>query len=794
MKKLFLLLIAVCSIALGAEAQKVIRGQVIEASSGEPLVGATVQPVGGGNGTSTDANGQFSVSVTSGVKTLRVSYVGYLTKDVPATNGVVAKLDADENSLDEVIVVAYGQTKKTSFTGSAEAITNKKLELRPITSATKALEGNVSGVQLTNASGQPGSSPSIRVRGYGSINASSSPLYVLDGIPYDGSLASINPADIESMTVLKDASATALYGARGANGVVMIQTKKGVEGKPTVTWRSTVGWSNRAGKKYDNVNQKEFVQLVYEALRNGNVFSNGMSWADAEAAARAQLSGNLGGEGYNPFKNYTWATIIDPATGQVQADAQSAWDENWYDEIQNKNALRHEHQLSVAGGTAKTKYLVSLGYLNEDGILKHTDFQRYSGRVNVDTQVTDWFKLNSGINVAHSKTNYLSATGSATSNVWYSSQFINPLLPMYLKNADGTDALDASGNRQYDWGEAGSNRPGSLSDYNPLGMLALDKDKIMRDAAGMRAGIVLGSDKESWGWAQGLKLAVNFGFDYNNDEQDNYMNSKHGNQASAGGLLEKYNTRTQSYTFNQLVTWTRTFNKVHNFDVLLGHEFYAYNYRYLLAGKTNLVEGILELRPGTTIIEADSYHLDYRVNSFLSRFNYNYDNRYYFSASLRSDASSRFYKENHTGTFWSVGANWRISSEKFMKDVKWVNNLSFKISYGEQGNDDILNSDGTSNYYLWQSLYDLGYPNGTQKGAIISSLENKDISWEKNGNFNTGIEALLFDQRVKLSLEYYNRKTTDMLLSYPMALSTGFSGYNANVGDMRNRGWKSSWV
>lgn len=257
-KKLFLLVVAVLSLALGASAA-VIKGQVVDASTGEPLMGATVQPVGGGNGTATDLNGEFSLDIPNSVKSLTVSYVGYASQTVAAVNGIKVALESQGEQLDEVMVVAYGTSKKTSFTGAAEAVGNKKLELRPVTSATKALEGNVSGIQVTSGTGQPGSSPNIVIRGFGSINASNNPLYVVDGIPYDGDLSSINPADIESMTVLKDASAGALYGARGANGVVMIQTKKGKEGKANVTWRSTFGWSNRAIKRYDNVDQRQYV-------------------------------------------------------------------------------------------------------------------------------------------------------------------------------------------------------------------------------------------------------------------------------------------------------------------------------------------------------------------------------------------------------------------------------------------------------------------------------------------------------------------------------------------------------
>ena len=741
----------------------------------------------GGNGTATDVDGNFSLNVSNSVKYLRVSYVGYKTQQVPANDGVRVALVSEDNALDEVMVVAYGTTKKTSFTGSAEAMTSKKLELRPVSSATKALEGNVAGLQISSSSGQPGSTPDIHIRGFGSINASSQPLYVVDGIPYDGSIASINPSDIESMTVLKDASASALYGARGANGVIMIQTKKGAEGKPSVNWRSTFGWSSRANKRYQNVDQKEFVQLTYEAIRNGFVFDNGKDWAQAEAEARASLGAenNLRSNFYNPFKNYTWDTIIDPATGQVRADAQSAWNEDWYDSVARNNAFRTEHQLSVSGGNQSSKYMLSLGYLNEDGILKTTNFQRYNARVNLESQVTDWFKTNINATLAHSKSNFSDYDGTSTSNVWYTAQFINPLLPVYLRDKDGNIINDETGSPEYDWNETG-NRPGNLSDFNSLGSLLLDKAYTGRDVAGLRTGMVFGSDLPTYGIFQGLKFAMNFGVDYNNDERMMYMNSKHGNQANSGGLLYKYNFRTQSYTFNQLLTWTRSFGE-NNFDVLFGHEWYAYQYNYLEASKKNLVDGIFELRPGTTINSADSYEDNYRINSWLGRFNYNWANRYYFSASLRRDASSRFFKDNWTGTFWSMGANWRISSENFMKDVKWVNNLNLKASYGEQGNDNIM-SGANQNYYAWQSLYDLYFANANLKGAIISSLENKEISWEKSGNMNIGLDGQFFNNRLKLNIDWYYKKTTDMLLNYPMALSTGFSGYNANVGDMRNQG------
>ncbi len=709
------------------------------------------------------------------------------TQEVAIKPHVRVIMRSDSELLDEVMVVAYGTAKKSSFTGSASTIDNKKLELRPITNVTKGLEGQSTGVLTTSGSGQPGESASVVIRGYGSINASKSPLYVVDGIPFDGSLSSINPSDIETMTILKDASAGALYGARGANGVVMITTKKGKEGKTQVNWRSTVGWSSRAIKEYDMVDQKEFTQLTYEALRNGYVFNSGYSWSDAEAAARGRLGSTLGGELYNPFKNYTFDNIINPETGMVQADAQAVWNERWLDAVQRDNAFRHEHQLSLNGGNEKTKYMFSLGYLNEDGILEATSFQRYSARANISSTVTEWFTANLNTSLAHSLQNFSDYDGTSTSNVWYSAQFVSPLFPMYVKDINGNNILGENGKPQLNYGEDG--RPGSYNDYNPLGGLLDDKADLKNDVASLRSALTFGSDNDNFGVFKGLKLALNFGVDYRNQLQKTYMNMHHGNQATAGGLLMKYNTRMQSYTFNQLLTWNRSFG-LHNFDVMAGHEFYAYKYEYMNAGKTNLVDGILELRPGTTLYSADSYTNNYRIESWLGRFNYNFDEKYYFSASLRTDGSSRFYKDNRWGTFWSVGGNWRISKEAFMEDVTWLNNLSLKVSYGQQGNDNILNSLGYSDYYLWQSLYSLDWANSNQIGGMISSLENRDVSWEKNANLNIGIEASLFDSRLSINAEYYNKKTTDMLLSYPMATSTGFNGYNANVGNMRNSGFE----
>jgi len=784
-KKLTMFFVCLFLSAGLAYAQTHVTGTVTNSEDGEPVVGATVRVVGEVNlGAVTDINGAFSLTVPKGRTQLEVSYVGMTTRVVKVASRVNVALDPDDNVLDEVMVVAYGKAKKSSFTGSAAAIDGEKLTSRPVTNVTKALDGQVTGVLTTSGSGQPGSSASIVIRGFGSISANNDPLYVVDGVPYGGAISAINPQDIESMTVLKDASASALYGARAANGVVIITTKKGKEGRPQVAFHNTVGWSWRGIDSYETVDQKEFVQLSFEALRNGFQYTNGMSYADATAMAIANLGSTLGGNGnpeqWNPFKNYTWSTIIDPATGTVRSDAVSAWDDQWYDEIYNKGALRHEHSLSLTGGSDRTNYLLSLGFLSEDGILKRTSFQRYSARNNIDSEVTDWFKAGLNVNLAYNKQNYNPFDGSSTSNPWYTSQFMGPIYPVYLKDANGNNVYDAEGNIQYDYGEGG--RP-VANDFNALGDLMIDRNAYETDNLSARGYLTFGSDKDNFGFAKGIKLTLMLGADYETLNETNIYNKYHGNGRNANGRVYRTNERQLTYTFNQQLSWNRKFGD-HTIGLLAAHEFYQLRYKYLYGGKSNIVDGIDELRPAATITDADSYSQEHDIESWLGRVNYNFADKYYFDASIRRDGNSRFYKDNRWGTFWSVGANWRITSEEFMKSLTWLNNLSFRVSYGESGNDRI------GSYYVWQSLYNLEYANGSRIGGFVSTLENKDLSWEKNGMLNIGLEGSMFKSRLRFSVEFFNKKTKDLLLNYPMALSTGFTGYAANVGNMRNTGWE----
>ena len=788
MKKMRLLLTGLlCLIAVGfVSAQNIsITGTVKDAANGEPIGFAYVQVKGTTTGTATNEDGTFSVKAPKdGV--LIFSFVGYTTKEV-AIHGkthIDVVMESEALDLGETIVVAYGTAKKGSLTGSAATVKNDDIIKRVVSNVTKALEGLAPGVVTTSGGGQPGDAASVQIRGYGSINASSSPLYVVDGIPYDGSISAINPADIESMSVLKDASAGALYGARGANGVIMITTKKGSKDRTRVTYKGSVGVSSRSLKRYDMVSQAEFVELTYEANKNYYMFKAGKTEAEAKSLAVADLSDDLGGEIYNPYKNYTWGTVIDQSTGKIHSDAVSAWDEDWMDAITDNNAVRTEHQLSINGGNDRTQYMLSFGYLYDEGILKGTYFDRFSGRVGVTHKAKYW--LNSGININLASTSANAqqlSSGSYTSNAWYTAQFMAPIYPVYMKDANGKDLLDINGKRQYDYGNEGGRSRSKAAGFNTAGNLEDNKYENTRDNVSYRANIDLGGDDEKMGALKGLKFSVNLGGDYINRNLMSYYNKYHGDGAGSNGEISKANARTFSYTFNQLLTYNKEIGK-HKFDVLAGHEFYAYKYNYLVASRTGLVDGIYELAPGTTVKEGNSYSDRYRVESYLARLNYSFEDKYYLSGSWRTDGSSRFHEDSRWGNFWSVGASWRASQEEWLKDVSWLSNLSLRASYGSQGNDDL------QTYYAWQSLYDLSYANASANGGRLSTLENKKVTWEKKHTLNIGVDASFFKSRLQMVAEFYHSKTTDLLLNYPMALSTGFTGYSANVGSLRNAGFE----
>ncbi len=762
-----------------------VTGTVTDATTGEPVVYASVQLKGTVTGAATDLSGKFTISAPAN-GTLIFSFIGYTIVEVPINGRSVINvtLSPDAVQLEDVLVVAYGTTRKESFTGSAEVIKSEKIEKRQVSNVTKAVEGLATGVLVTSGSGQPGAASSIIIRGYGSINASTTPLYVVDGIPYNGSIASINPSDIESMTILKDASAGALYGARGANGVVMITTKRGAKDgeRVKVNFRSVWGVSSLAFPSYETLDERGWMEYQYQSYKNEEIIFKGANPATAGITAIQQmLSGpsKIFGlnEQYNPYDK-PLAELFDHSTGKIRDDAKLRYSDNWMEAVTASNPVRQDHVLTVTGGSDKARYMASIGMLDEKGVLQTTAFKRYSGRANVDAQPIEWLKFGFGTNFAQTTSNFLNATGSATSNVWYSCMLMAPIYPIYVLDANAQPVLDANGNKQFDYGN--NRASGAQQNYNSIATLYDDKFKSVNSSVSGRTYVELLDFKT--GPIRGLKFSANLGFDFINQQQHNYENPYFGNAAGSQGRAYKYGMNTLSSTFNQLVTFKRTFADKHNLDILAGHESYKYQYNYMMGAKSGFpFGGLYELSAAATVITADSYEDNYTIESYLSRLNYNYDDRYYLSGSFRRDGSSRFFSENRWGDFWSVGGNWRISQESFMQGLSWVNNMNIRASYGVQGNDAV------GGYYPWQALYDLGFPNAGRNGAVVASIENTNLKWEKNANLNIGMDTRLFN-RVSISAEWYKRVTKDMLMAYPLAMSTGFISYNKNIGSMQNTG------
>ena len=786
MKKLLLFVVALCIGVSTMYAQtKQITGKVTSSDDGSLIPGVSVVVKGSTLGTVTNADGVFTLNVPEN-EILVFSFVGLKTVEVPVTSQTEYNISMQNDviGMDEVMVVAYGTAKKESFTGSAEVINNDVLERRPVANISKAIEGQVPGVQTTSGSGQPGDEAKIIIRGFGSINSSNYPLYVVDGIPFDGDLNSINPGDIESMTILKDASAGALYGSRGANGVVVITTKKGKTEKLSIDFKASFGLSNRGVKSYKTLNTADFIETIFQGYKNDLIYKGGVHPDLAGQKAIEALTGNSGifgtNEMYNPY-DMPVSELIDPQTGKINPSAKLLYESDWMDEVTNKNATRQEYQLFLNGGSENSKIFASIAYLSKEGLLKTTSFERISGRIGAELTPTKWFNYGGNVNFSKTESDFLDNQGTSyTSNVWYSTQFLAPIYPVYIQDAQGNPVLTETGEKQFDYGLT---RPsGANPNWNPVATLFEDSYQTIADNLSGRFHFdLLGKGLSNS--INGLTLTSNIGFDYINSNIVKYNNPDFGDGAQVGGILDRTNTRSFSYTLNELLRYTKDFGK-HTINLLVGHEFYKLVINNFQGVKTGFpYAGIKELAPGSTLSFLTSFEDNYSIESVLSNFNYDYADRYYLSASFRTDGSSRFNKDYRWGQFWSLGASWRISEESFMQSASFLDNLTLKASYGKQGNDNI------NTYYGWQSLYNLDWSNANQNGALLSSLENTTIKWEENNNFNVGVEATLWS-RFEVGLEYYQRRTVDMLMEKPMATSLGFDSYWANVGEMLNSGFE----
>ncbi|MGL4292157.1 MAG: TonB-dependent receptor, partial [Bacteroidales bacterium] len=751
---------------------------VVTDQNGEPVIGANVIVKGSKQGTVTDIDGRFALDAPENA-VLQVSYIGFAQKEVPTrdTDFFNIRMAEDAKAIDEVIVVAYGTAKKSSFTGSTAVLKKDKIEKVQTSNISNALEGALAGVQVVGSSGQPGTGATIRVRGVGSINASSSPLYIVDGVPFEGSINSINPSDIESMSVLKDAAAGALYGARGANGVILITTKKGQKGKINITFDGKVGVNSAGIPLYDKIdNAGDYYEIYWEALRNKMVFANNMSYGQAGFYASNNLISGESGLVYNAY-DVDPTRVIDPLTGRLNPLANQLYNDSWKDEML-KSGLRQEYQMTLSGGNDKSDYFFSLGYLNDEGYIAASDFERFSGRMNLNHSFNKWLKVGGNMSYAHTTTNAPS-TGSASSVSMFS--FVNdiaPIYPVYMRDENGGLILDENGNKIPDFGEKESDKRPFNPQANPLGTQTLDLNETMFSTFSGRAYAEVT-------FMKGLDFKVNFGYDEMNGKGTFSMNPRYGQGASeqVGGSLTKSVSQTRSFYQNTLLNYSGEFGK-HGVEAMLGHES-TWRGKTTQSGSKRkfFLDETTELNGAIIYQSLSSEASDYAVEGYLSRLNYNYDNRYYVSGSYRRDGSSRFKKENRWGNFWSASASWRISQEKFMQPTSgWLDDLKLKVSYGTQGNDNV------SGDVPYLTLYSVDNNNGDFSLTQITQ-GNDNITWEKNHNFNAGFEARFFN-KLNVTLEYFNRKTLDLLFMVPRAPSTGINSVPENVGDMRNQGFE----
>ena len=750
-------------------------------------------------GTSTDGDGNYSIRLPHGGN-LVFSSIGYITVKEAVNTSMVLNivLEPDTEHLEETIVVAYGTATKSSFTGSASMIGAETIESRVSTDVTAALAGTTPGVQIISSSGDPAAGGgTIRIRGIGSMSASNAPLYIVDGMPYDGSIADINPADVESMSILKDASASAIYGARGANGVVLITTKR-ASGSSDSKIRFDAKWgsNSRLIPQYDVITDPaQYYETHYRMMYNSQVYA-GKSPSEAYAYADANLfNHNNGGLGYQVYTIPAGEKFIgedfklNPSAVLGYSDGEYYYiPDDWYG-LTFSDSFRQEYNLSVSGAKDKLNYYGSIGYLNDGGIVSNSDYQRYTARINVDYQAKPWMKVTSSMSYAHSDSqtaSYSSSYGSS-SNIFYVTNMMGPIYPLYVRDASG-QIMTENGMKVYDSNQTNFIRPAFVG--NAVRDNEVNRKKTYTDFITGKWGVTLTP-------VQGLSLSANIGLT-NDNSRYNALYSRFGSQSSTDGLAYVSHDRTFAVNNQYLAEYKTDFgDSGHNLNVLAGYEMYKLKEQFLEGQNDHLFNplvGELGNADGVSSRQTSSYTADYMTQGFLARIQYEYGNKYFASASYRRDGSSRFAPGHRWGNFGSVGAAWLISNEGFMSGAGWISMLKIKASYGVQGNDDLYpGSNYARKFYPYADNYTHSYNETTgEYSTDLAYKGNEDLTWESSHSFNAGVDFEFFGSRLNGSAEYFSRKTVDLLYSKDVPLSAGnpTGYYPVNVGSIVNNGFE----
>ena len=799
MMKLIISLLASLTATVAMAQEINVSGTVIDYSNGEPVPYASVHLEGTMTGTSTDGDGNYSIRLPHGGN-LVFSSIGYITVKEAVNASMVLNIvmEPDTEHLEETIVVAYGTATKSSFTGSASMIGAETIESRVSTDVTAALAGTTPGVQIISSSGDPAAGGgTVRIRGIGSMSASNAPLYIVDGMPYDGSIADINPADVESMSILKDASASAIYGARGANGVVLITTKR-ASGSSDSKIRFDAKWgsNSRLIPQYDVITDPaQYYETHYRMMYNSQVYA-GKSPSEAYAYADANLfNHNNGGLGYQVYTIPAGEKFIgedfklNPSAVLGYSDGEYYYiPDDWYG-LTFSDSFRQEYNLSVSGAKDKLNYYGSIGYLNDGGIVSNSDYQRYTARINVDYLAKPWMKVTSSISYAHSDSqtaSYSSSYGSS-SNIFYVTNMMGPIYPLYVRDASG-QIMTENGMKVYDSNQTNFIRPAFVG--NAVRDNEVNRKKTYTDFITGKWGVTLTPVK-------GLSLSANVGLT-NDNSRYNALYSRFGSQSSTDGLAYVSHDRTFAVNNQYLAEYKTDFgDSGHNLNVLAGYEMYKLKEQFLEGQNDHLfnpIVGELGNADGVSSRQTSSYSADYMTQGFLARVQYEYGNRYFASASYRRDGSSRFAPGHRWGNFGSVGAAWLISNEGFMSGAGWISMLKIKASYGVQGNDDLYpGSNYARKFYPYADNYTHSYNETTgEYSTDLAYKGNEDLTWESSHSFNAGVDFEFFGSRLNGSAEYFSRKTVDLLYSKDVPLSAGnpTGYYPVNVGSIVNNGFE----
>lgn len=746
---------------------KTVTGTVTD-DSGLPLPGVNVLIDGTSSGTQTDFDGNFSIEVSKDQQ-LVFSYVGFQSRTVQVGDKTEIDIQLKTGeSLDEVFVVAYGTSTKESFTGSASVISSKQLETRNVTSPIEAIEGRATGVQFTTPSG-PGESPGIVIRGVGTLNGDTDPLYIVDGVQYNAPLNTLNQEDIASFTVLKDAASTSIYGSRAANGVVLITTKKGSKGAITVNASAQSSIMSRGRPLYDQVTPGQYYEVMWEALRNSPAAGGDPAFASANIYQQL---------GYNPF-NVPNDQIVG-LDGRLNPNAEVIYQSlDWFEELE-RTGQRQNYNVNVSGGGENHSVFFSSSYLEEDSYLITAGFDRITSRLNAEFQVTDKLKLGGGSNLALTETRGPTSAGTGSIvNPFGFAQGVGSVYPVFVNDRDGNIVVDETGSPVWDSGEGfpdfgiGS-RPINQGRH-AIQELTLNRELEENNTYGFR----LFGEYEI---LDGLNLKVNYGRDITDFFSSSYENPVIGD-AQPVGRLDQRRARLDVETFNQILTYQKSFG-YHNLDLTAGHESYETATNDLDGLATiQAANGIFEFTNFSNIVDLDGATFDRSLESYFFRGNYNFNDKYYLSASVRTDGSSVFQSENRWGTFYSIGASWRMDQEKFIQDIEWIDRLKLRGSYGEVGNDDLLDS------YLSQARFNIT-SNAANPAILFTDIGNTDLLWETTESFDVALEFGLFNNFLDGSVEYYRRNSSDLLYDLPIAPSNGLNVVPVNAGDMYNSGFE----